>query len=653
MSKYQMKESQNAPDSAFSVHGIWTPGIILMRNIKFQAKVVIIMAVFLIPIIMASHFLFKNLNGQIEFRGNEVIGVELLDEVMPINEKIVSLKHLQIKDVIAQGNRDFSKEIAEIKNKIEALKEKNTLNKEKMDFTLEIQNLENSLKQTVSENKDIEVDLVVSKYEDLIANQQALIDAVLDRSNLILDPDIDTYYLMDGAGMRIPKIIFAISNVNDISYISENIPINRKLSETLNKGNFLSVYSKEQLDVAIRKIKQELPTFNLGANTQDLMKKLDELKRVSSEESIDVKKVESLVSELNSNLNNMEQEMLAKLKELLVERTEALEAQRVFSMIVIGSSLLVACYLFFTFFLVTRGGLRIISQHLNEMAEGNLQKAPYKPWGKDEPSQVIIDLRKTYEAMFLLVQNMSESANQLLDSSKEISSASLDLSNRTEESASSLEQQSSALKNLSESITETTNKTDETNQFAKQNSKAAEKSGEVINNVIIKMDSIKESSRKISEIISVIDTISFQTNILALNAAVEAARAGEQGRGFAVVAAEVRNLAQKTSSSAQEIKKLIDESGSRVNEGVAIVENANQSITVLLNNAKKINALLDDIAENTKIQKNEVVQISQGVSHLEGNIQQNAALVEETSASANVLHGKAQDLMEQVAKFKI
>ena len=185
------------------------------------------------------------------------------------------------------------------------------------------------------------------------------------------------------------------------------------------------------------------------------------------------------------------------------------------------------------------------------------------------------------------------------------------------------------------------------------NAQVAEEGGQIIANVVDTMRAIKTSSSKISEIIGTIDGIAFQTNILALNAAVEAARAGESGRGFAVVASEVRSLAGRSASAAREIKALITDSEEKVTTGTRVVEQAGYNISEIVANAKQINLYLDTISEATRNQAAEVTEVVKAIAQLDVNTQQNAALVEETSASAESLSDQATKLTEEIARFRV
>jgi methyl-accepting chemotaxis protein len=189
--------------------------------------------------------------------------------------------------------------------------------------------------------------------------------------------------------------------------------------------------------------------------------------------------------------------------------------------------------------------------------------------------------------------------------------------------------------------------------FAVDNAHVAERGGAVFSEVVSTMRDIHTSSAKINDIITVIDGIAFQTNILALNAAVEAARAGETGRGFAVVASEVRMLAQRSAGAAKEIKSLISASVERVESGTRVIEAAGQTMTEVVTNARQINAFLSDIAVAAKDQANAVSEVGRSILELDQNTQQNAALVEQTSAAAGALNGQADVLQSEIANFQV
>jgi methyl-accepting chemotaxis protein len=241
----------------------------------------------------------------------------------------------------------------------------------------------------------------------------------------------------------------------------------------------------------------------------------------------------------------------------------------------------------------------------------------------------------------------------LANTSAEVSRASLDLAQRTEAAAANLGQQASAMAQIGEQAGQSAGRTQEAASMAQENAHVAEEGGKIIASVNTTMRDIQDSSRRIADIIGTIDGIAFQTNILALNAAVEAARAGESGRGFAVVASEVRALAGRSATAAHEIKQLITNSVDKVTSGAAVVDGAGQSMALMVNNAKQINVVLSEIAIATRMQATKVDEVVGAISDLDANTQQNAALVEETSASAESLRSQADKLTEEIARFRV
>ena len=325
----------------------------------------------------------------------------------------------------------------------------------------------------------------------------------------------------------------------------------------------------------------------------------------------------------------------------------------VFTAVALGVCLLISFYFFVGFYRANKGGLDMISLHLQEMAEGDLRNSPNDPWGRDEPAQLLREMQKVYLSLHGLIRKVRHGARELHTASNEIASASMDLAGRTEASAAALEEQSSAMEEIGSTVGSTAEHAQTAATFAADNAHVAEKGGSVIAQVVTTMHDIQESSAKINDIIGVIDGIAFQTNILALNAAVEAARAGEAGRGFAVVASEVRSLAQRSAGAAREIKGLITTSVDKVDSGTRIVQEAGNTMAQVVNNAKQINQYLGEIAVSSREQASGVEQVGQSIQELDRSTQQNAALVEETTSAASALKQQAELLQAEIANFKV
>ncbi len=319
--------------------------------------------------------------------------------------------------------------------------------------------------------------------------------------------------------------------------------------------------------------------------------------------------------------------------------------------IVVGS-LLLAGYLFLSFYRVMDGGLKETRRHLRAMTQGDLTTSP-SPWGNDEAAQLMHELRAMQESLRTMVLRVRRSSGEIVHSSSEIASGAMDLSSRTEQAAANLEESAASMEEISSTVKHGADNTAEASRVAAQNAEVATEGGRVMGEVVQTMESIRDSSNRIAEIIGTIDGIAFQTNILALNAAVEAARAGEQGRGFAVVAGEVRTLAQRSAAAAREIKDLIGRSVGQVEAGAGIVQRAGRTMQDIVEASQRVNQLLGEIANGAREQSMGISQIGAAVQELDRMTQQNAALVEQTAAASSSMKDQALSLAHEVDRFRL
>ncbi len=271
----------------------------------------------------------------------------------------------------------------------------------------------------------------------------------------------------------------------------------------------------------------------------------------------------------------------------------------------------------------------------------------------DEIGQLLQALKNMNASLVTIVGQVRHGTETIAVASREIASGNADLSSRTESQASSLEETASSMEELTSTVKQNAENARQANQLVVSTADVAAKGGEVVGQVVDTMVSIKDSSRKIADIIGVIDGIAFQTNILALNAAVEAARAGEQGRGFAVVAAEVRNLAQRSAGAAKEIKTLIEDSVDKVDAGGKLVDEAGKTMGEIVTSVKRVTDIMSEIAAASHEQSAGIEQVNQAITQMDDATQQNAALVEEAAAAAESLQDQAGKLAEAVSVFRL
>ena len=320
-----------------------------------------------------------------------------------------------------------------------------------------------------------------------------------------------------------------------------------------------------------------------------------------------------------------------------------------------GGVLVMLVVLGFVVLIVTRGITRPLQQAIevaNAIASGDLT-TEIDVRSKDEVGQLIASLKAMQDRLVMTISEFRAASETVSTAAGEIASGNADLSSRTESQASSLEETASSMEELTSTVKQNAEGAHHASKLVSSTAAIAEEGGEVVGKVIGTMASIKESSRKIADIIGVIDGIAFQTNILALNAAVEAARAGEQGRGFAVVASEVRSLAQRSASAAKEIKALISDSVEQVEAGRKLVDEAGDAMDDIVTSVQLVADIIGGTAEASKEQSLGIEQVNQAVGQMDEMTQQNAALVEQAAAASESMLEQARKLAQLVDTFKL
>lgn len=300
------------------------------------------------------------------------------------------------------------------------------------------------------------------------------------------------------------------------------------------------------------------------------------------------------------------------------------------------------------------GRLALVRDSMRAISSGDADLTQRLPAdGSDEVSQIASAFNNFVDNLGGMMCQIRDTSMSVHTASNEIAVGNRDLSERTESAAASLQQTASSLEEITATVAQSADSARQAGTIAESASSAAEHGGEVVNKVLGTMGDIEKASDKISDIISVIDGIAFQTNILALNAAVEAARAGEQGRGFSVVASEVRSLAQRCSLAAKEIKELIETTVDSVLSGACQVKEANEAMSNIINNVANVTHIMKEIQDATSVQMMGINEINQAVHQLDGLVQQNAAMVEESASAASALQNQAQDMTDIVGRFRI
>lgn len=404
---------------------------------------------------------------------------------------------------------------------------------------------------------------------------------------------------------------------------------------------------------------EESERAHLVVVTKEFEKYADNAKQALDIKSGMLANAASYMTTMDGNYSKLKSELDALVTEQTTQSASAVsagrdQASRNRALILVGFGIALAATVFISWLMANMivHPLTLASRVANAVADGDLSQRP-TALSTDATGQVIVALSTVTQNLSGIVVDIRSTAELINDAAGEIAAGNADLSRRTETQASNLEETAASMQELSSAVKNNAQTAREANQMAVSASAAAVKGGSVVGQVVSTMEEITASSRKIADIIGVIDGIAFQTNILALNAAVEAARAGEQGRGFAVVASEVRSLAGRSAEAAKEIKGLINASVTKVDAGSRLVGEAGASMQDIVTQVKRVADLIEEISSTAMEQTTGIDQINQAISQLDSVTQQNAALVEEAAAAADSMSREAGRLVEVVSVFKL
>jgi methyl-accepting chemotaxis protein len=637
----------------FAHHGIWAPGVRLFRRLQFKAKAAIVSAVFMVPILVLGWSFFNGKADSIAFSAKERLGVEYIRDVMPLL-KLAQLQRLHAGAMSAE----LTEAGKQVEAQITALAETEKRLGAELGTGPQFARLMEAAEAL--RNASATPEATFDAHTRFVGTVLDVLGQATDGSNLILDPDLDSYYVMDASTTRGPQIIELVARLRSagsrVLAAGEAAPVPMRV--VADKTPLIE-YHEEQMKIAISKSVTASPELATAFKSDEAMQALRsfiELTRSAFLGADGVKGDPAAYAAAAGKAIDLHfalsERMFDELDRLLIKRIDGMVMARNVTAAIVAVALVLSTYLFYSFFLVTQGGMQQVHKHLEAITNGDLTMSP-QPWGKDDAAALMHALGRTQASLRRIVQSVRQSSDTIVQASGEIASASMDLSSRTEQTAASLEESAASMEQISSTVKHTADNVNEAAQVASGNSLAAARGGDVIAQVVDTMRGIHASSSKISDIIGTIDGIAFQTNILALNAAVEAARAGEQGRGFAVVAGEVRSLAQRSAQAAKEIKSLITTSVEQVDTGSGVVQGAGETMRELVGNAKRINDLLAEMATAASEQSSGVSQVGIAVHELDRMTQQNAALVEETAATASGLKQQALVLAQEVAWFKL
>lgn len=646
------------PDLPTRHWAIWRPGQSLFSRLRFRLKAVLISLVFFIPILLFGLAYLQTVQDQVDFTRRERHGVAAMRALAPVLHAVLDTRNAT-RSILgghpgaaayAESRKRADKALAALAQHIDA-------SHDPLKLAGRVGSLRSAWEATGKTQAGVDGQ-GRTVFGPVSEQAQAVLRAITDESNLVLDPELDSFYTVNALFMVLPKLAEDVGQVWGWGTYG------------VGRGSLESPAQYRQVAVW---------NARAGAGLADLTDSLARAVKANSSlaEALDSKSLASVRTFIDAGeptelikaaattdevfrdggralatVMALYDRALPALDQVLAERLVVLERGRNIKAGLALACVLAAIYLFVCFRFVLEDGFADVKQHLQALAAGDLTRT-VQPIGADETADILLALASTRQALCSIVLEVREAADGIAQASQEIASGSGDLSSRAEQTAAFLQQAASAVEQINTVVTATTQRTDEAAALAERNAAQAGSGGEVVSDVVRTMAQIQQASGRIDDITGTIDAIAFQTNILALNAAIEAARAGEQGRGFAVVAGEVRALALRSATAAREIKSLIQSNSTLTQHGAGVVQRAGDTMGQLVTHAHTIRQLLGDVSQASRQQTQGVGAVTASVQSLDTMSQQNTALAEETAAASEGMHQLAQALIGTVARFRL
>lgn len=639
----------------FRHHGVLSPGIRLFRSIGFPAKAAWVSLAFLAPISILLFALVSTSLGDIDFSAKERKGLTAERTLVPLLVAAQRWREAALVDPTSehQAGVVFGNALDSASRAREASSE--TFHTDKAWKALQTDYNELSLHAIA------QLHIATADVHDRLSHDVLLlINDTADGSNLTLDPDVDTFYLMKLTSFDMPKLVEHLARMASMQGAMltsrsadpaehDTVEINGAFAGARIDDSLADIDRVAGEDASVRN------AVSIDAALDSARKLLADTKKSTTNganASIDAATLRTHAHDANAALYKAIEEGLNALDERLERRIHRLTWTFRTQLATTALGVIVAIYLLIAFYRVTQGGIQEVARQLEQISVGNLTLVP-RPWGRDEVARLMNTLASTLESLRGIVTQVRNGASAIRASSEELASASQDLSQRTEVTATQLQQTAQAMSSVRDTVERAAETAHGAAQLVEDNARVALSGGEVVDRAVETMSGIEASSGRIASIVGVIEGIAFQTNILALNAAVEAARAGEHGRGFAVVASEVRGLAQRSASAAKEIKDLIEKSIDRIADGASVVGHAGETMREIVEKASQASALMTEISQRSHEQTSGLKQIERSVDTLDDMTQHNAALVEETAAAASSLKESADALTSAMDYFEL
>ncbi|MBT9492354.1 MAG: HAMP domain-containing protein [Paucibacter sp.] len=648
--------------SFFRHHGVWAIGVRLFRHLSFRSKAVCISMAFGVPILLLSLSFLQTQQAQLDFVRKERAGVRVMTELQPVLAGLLEARNATRS--MLGGHEAAAADLQSARGQVDLALQR-LLGKDQQDLAIlglqpQLQQVQQAWVASLAAPRGVD-DKGRTVFGPVSEAVVHLLQAVGDNAKLVLDPELESFYLINAMVLTLPKLAEDLGQLWGWSTYG-----------VAQGGLSLQEYRRYAVwDAGVLSGMQTLRGHLARAvhARPDLAQRLvlaplDQVDAYRSQVSDPAQLIAAALEPAEAyalGQTSLRQFLalsgggLAALDELLAEReTQLLDIRRTLAWLTAGF-LLLAGYLFHSFFLVMNGGLKEVRRHLLAMMAGDLTTRP-DPWGQDEAARLMRTLRDMQQSLCVIVSSVRDGSQTILQASERMAQGARDLSDRAEQSAERLQQSASAMVLISATVQQTAEHAAQAEGMARDNAAVAQSACLQVSGptgIMGSMSGIEQTSGRMEDVIALIDTLAFRTNILALNAAVEAARAGEQGRGFAVVAAEVRALAQRSASASQDIRALIRANLDCVDAGSAEVQVAGATMTRIEQSAHGMQRLLEQIARSAKAQRLGVAEVGESVQQLGALTQQNVGLVEQSVAASAELQDQASALVTGVARFRL